>query len=110
VTNDALGGRLDVESDVLSLELGYTANAATNDNQSGGNLYRYIDKRLGTMQNVISVWDGGSAQTEAYASGVGGIGNTELYAVATQADIPSGSYSDAIADNTPQGVLTSGPT
>ena len=46
VTDDTARGRLRVQNDVLDLEFGYKTHASTNNNQSGGNLYHYVDERF----------------------------------------------------------------
>lgn len=80
VSHDTSRGRIAVENDVLKLEFGYKTEPATHDNQAGGNLYYYYDKRFSPSRNIISVWEDGSSDTKAYASGAGGIGSTQIYA------------------------------
>ena len=110
VTNDITHGRLHVENNTLRLEFGYSTSSATHQNQSGGNLYLYVDKRYSTTLNVISVWNGGSGDTSAYASGAGGIGSTQLYAIDDLSQLVSGTYADAIGDNDLDGVSLAAPT
>ena len=108
VAHDTTRGRITVENDVLKLEFGYKTESETNNNQSGGNLYSYIDKRF-SDRNIVSVWDGGSSQTKAYASGAGGIGSTQIYAAPTIGSVGGASYRYALADNARDGRLSGPP-
>ncbi len=109
VDHDTARGRIKVENDVLKLEFGYKGEAKTNYNQSGGNLYSYVDKRFST-KNIISVWNGGSADTKAYASGAGGIGSTQTYAVPSIGSVDGSDYKYALADNAGDARIASTPT
>jgi hypothetical protein len=111
IMDDPTEGRLRVENDILALEFGYEAYAATNYNQSGGNLYRFIDKRYSSTYNIIGLWDGGTGDTAAYGSGVGGIGSTQLYAVDDLDELDGivDPYEPAISDNDLDGVLLEAP-
>jgi hypothetical protein len=55
------------------------------------------------------VWSGGSGNTGAYASGAGGIGSTQLYAVDDLALVTGPSYTFAISDNDLDGGLLEAP-
>jgi len=108
ITDDPTQGRLRLQSDLLDLEFGYLTHPATNNNQSGGNLYRYVDKRYDAGRNLSALWNGGSGDTGAYASGAGGLGSTQLYAVDDLSQV-TGGYADAISDNDFDGVLRETP-
>jgi len=108
VVHDQTRGRITVENDVLRLEFGYKTESATRNNQSGGNLYTYIDKRF-SSRNIVAVWNGGSSQTKAYASGAGGIGSTQAYAAPSVSSTGGPSYRYALADNARDGRLSAAP-
>lgn len=110
VTHDSNRGRILVESDVLKLEFGYKREAQTHHNQGGGNLYFYADKRYAPTQNLIAVWEGGSANTKAYASGAGGMGSTQIYAVPNLSQVSGADYTFALADNGSDGELRAAPS
>jgi len=108
VVHDTARGRIKVENDVLKLEFGYKTETQTRNNQGGGNLYSYVDKRF-SARNIVAVWNGGSSETKAYASGAGGIGGTQAYAVPSLSQTGGASYQYALADNARDGRLSSPP-
>lgn len=109
VMHDTARGRIKVENNTLKLEFGYKTEAATHNNQGGGNLYYYYDKRYAPTQNIIAVWEGGSAGTKAYASGAGGIGSTQIYAVPDISLAGGATYKYALADNAGDGSMRTAP-
>lgn len=110
VAHDTFQGRIRVENDVLKLEFGYKGDSRTFRNQGGGNLYRYYDKRFSATRNIVRVWWGGSDRTKAFASGAGGIGSTQIYAVPRVDQVGGASYKYALADNARDAAVTARPT
>lgn len=113
ITEDAVNGRITFENENVKLVWHYKALASESYNQGGGNLYEHYYKPLDpemtrNLVSFVSSSGWGNGRSTSIWAGIGGVGNTTLYATdSPPSPSDTNSFADIISDNNLSGLLES---